>query len=176
MAFRIRQYPHNDLLNLAHYHREVIARKLAANDHEGIALDCTSCLIALAFSVEALVNFVGSRKVTDWNESAKAPAKIARLSKTLGLPMGTDGEPYAAIAMLRKIRNDLAHGTPSHRTAAAASREELDKAMQAPWDKYRNPEAVEMLYRQVVELRKAMFDAAGIPWVDTITSAIGSHY
>jgi len=70
MAFRIRQYPHNDVLNRAHYHHEMIAKKLAEGNHDGIALDCTSCLIALAFSVEALVNFVGSRKVTDWNEHA----------------------------------------------------------------------------------------------------------
>lgn len=89
--------------------------------------------------------------------------------------MDSDTGPFAAIATLRKLRNGLVHGTPSHRTATVASREELDEAMQAPWDKYRNPEAVETLYLKVVELRHAMFDAAGIRLVDSITSAVGSY-
>ncbi|OWJ55937.1 hypothetical protein [Paraburkholderia caledonica] len=175
MAFRIRQYPHNDLLNLAHYHHEIIQAKVADGVQDAIALDCTSCLIALAFSVEALVNFVGSRKVTDWNESAKAPAKIAKLSKALSLPMGASTEPFAAIVTLRQIRNGLAHGKPAHKIAAAASSDELNLAMQTPWDRYRDPKTVSTLYRQVIELRKVLFDAAGIRWVDTITSAIGSN-
>jgi hypothetical protein len=100
MVFRIRQYPHNDLLNLAHYHREVIRAKIQSGDHDGIALDCTSCLIALAFVVEALINFVGSRKVTDWNERAQSPAKVRKLSKALGITIQPELKPFGAISTL----------------------------------------------------------------------------
>lgn len=68
MTHRVKVYPHNDLLNLAHFQRETIRRKLATEDHDGIKLDCLSCLISLAFSVEALVNFVGHKKVSKWRE------------------------------------------------------------------------------------------------------------
>lgn len=161
-------------MNLAHYHCETIAKKLAAGDQDGLALDCTSCLIALAFSVEALVNFVGAWKNKDWNERANAPTKVAKLSKLLNLPMNSNTRPFAAIATLRELRNGLAHGTPSQRTATVASRHELSEAMQAPWDKYRNPETVENLYLMVIELRQVMFETAGIRWVDSLTSAIGA--
>ena len=70
MAFRIRIYPHNDLGNLARYHREVVNAKVTSGDLDGISLDCMSFFIALAFSVEAFVNFIGSKKVKNWNERA----------------------------------------------------------------------------------------------------------
>ncbi|MGV7242465.1 hypothetical protein [Caballeronia sp. M23-90] len=175
MAFRIRQYPHNDLLNLAHYHREVIRTKIQSGDHDGIALDCTSCLIALAFAVEALISFVGSRKVTDWNERAHSLVKVRKLSKALGITIQPEREPFGAISTLREIRNGLAHGKPIVRNAGAADRDELKIAMQAPWDGYLDPDTVEVLYGQVIELRKVLFAAAKIRWADSLTSAVGSH-
>ncbi|MFV8632215.1 hypothetical protein ACNRDB_22435 [Ralstonia pseudosolanacearum] len=175
MAFRIRHYPHNDLLSLASHHCESIRTKVA-NDHlEGITLDCMSCLIALAFAVEALMNFVGSRKVTDWNERAKAPRKVSKIARALGLDIRPEVEPYAAIYTLRIIRNGLAHGKPIHQTAITKSRDDLANAMQAPWAPYCTPEQVEALYVQVRELRRVLFESANIRWGDSLTSAVGSH-
>ncbi|KWB64156.1 hypothetical protein WL38_20285 [Burkholderia ubonensis] len=162
-------------MNLACYHREIIEKKVESGDHEGIALDCTSCLIALAFAVEALINFVGSRKVPDWNERAQSPLKIKKLSKALGITMQSGIEPFDAISTLREIRNGLAHGKPRQRVASAANRTELKEAMLAPWDGYLDPKTVAALYAQVVALRKILFDVAEIRWVDSLTSAVGSH-
>ena len=74
---RVQIYPHNDLTNLAHYHLEVINNKVEKKVEEAIALDCMSCLIALAFSVEAIVNFVGSKKVKAWKEKRPYDEKMA---------------------------------------------------------------------------------------------------
>ncbi|MCA8143578.1 hypothetical protein [Burkholderia multivorans] len=161
-------------MNLAHYHRETILNKVESGNPEGIALDCTSCLIALAFAVEALVNFVGSRKVPDWNEQAKSPVKIKKLSKALGIAIQGDVEPFVAISTLRQIRNGLAHGKPQQRNAKAANLDGLKYAMQAPWDSYLDPATVEALYGQVVALRRLFFDAAGIRMGESFTSAVGS--
>ncbi|WP_396334125.1 hypothetical protein [Burkholderia anthina] len=174
MPFRIRRYPHNDLLNLAHYHHQTIEKKRAAGDNDGIALDCTSCLIALAFSVEALFNFVGSQKVREWDERAHSPEKVATLAKSLNLPLESQEEPYEAIKILRTIRNGLAHGQPHESTADVSSHSELARQMQAPWDPYRNPDTVFALHRQVKDLQKKLFEAAGIRVGETLTSAIGS--
>lgn len=175
MAFRVRHYPHNDLLNLAHYHREVINSKVAQDSVDGLALDCTSCLIALAFGVEALINFVGARKVTDWNEGAKSPLKLRAVTKQLGIAMQPTQEPFATLGMLRQVRNGLAHGKPVEKTAQATSREQLQAATQAPWQPYLQPEIVNAAFEQVVAFRRMLFERAGIRWVDTLTSAFGGY-
>ncbi len=65
---KIQVYPHNDLLNLAYFQRNSIKKKLEDPESEGIKLDCLACLISLAFSVEAIVNFVGHKKIDNWKE------------------------------------------------------------------------------------------------------------
>lgn len=69
----------------------------------------------------------------------------------------------------------LAHGKPIVRNAGAVDRDELKIAMQAPWDGYLDPDTVEVLYGQVIELRKVLFAAAKIRWADSLTSAVGSN-
>ena len=79
MTHKIRVYPHNDLLNLAYYQRENINDKVAVDCQDGLALDCQACIISLAFSVEALINFVGHKKVENWNEFQRYPAKLRQV-------------------------------------------------------------------------------------------------
>ncbi|MDV7106369.1 hypothetical protein R3X26_18460 [Vibrio sp. TH_r3] len=45
-----------------------LREKIANEDNDGIKLDGLSCLISLALSVEALVNFVGHKEVDKWKE------------------------------------------------------------------------------------------------------------
>lgn len=68
MKSKVKVFPHNDLFNLAHYHREQMNKKLESGGRDGISLDCMSCLIALAFTVEALVNLVGHKRIDKWKE------------------------------------------------------------------------------------------------------------
>ena len=42
MSHETQVLPHNDLLNLAYYHKCVIEKKVAEDNREAIALDCMS--------------------------------------------------------------------------------------------------------------------------------------
>ena len=68
MSHKVSVYPHNDLLNLAHYQIKKINEKVANGDQDGIALDCMSVLMAMAFAVEAVINLIGHKKVMSWKE------------------------------------------------------------------------------------------------------------
>ncbi|MFM0742278.1 hypothetical protein PQQ51_34105, partial [Paraburkholderia xenovorans] len=174
MAFRVRHNPHNELLTLANYHRKVIADKVERGDSLGITLDCTSCLIALAFYVEALINFVGKERVLSWRERDYSIRKVELVLRTLGLPIDLEGKPFSAISTLREVRNGLAHGKPVQRMANATNRTELGEITRGPWGEHANPATVNDLYRQVVELRDVLFNKAGIRFGASLTSAVGS--
>ncbi|WP_425953033.1 hypothetical protein [Ralstonia pseudosolanacearum] len=148
---------------------------MASDDQEGITLDCASCLIALAFAVEALVNYVGSMKVRKWKERDSAPKKVEEIARALGLAVSPEVEPFASIELLRNIRNRLAHGTPVYvHNATARSRDELDDATRAPWEQHCTPAEVETLYQQVIELRNTLFKKAKIPLAQSFSSAFGA--
>jgi hypothetical protein len=48
--------------------KTAIETKVAANDWKGIAFDYMACLLMLAFTFEATINFLGSKlKADKWN-------------------------------------------------------------------------------------------------------------
>src|SRR5450759_3387110 len=104
MVHRVHIYPHNDLLNLAYYHHETINKKVKGNVKDAVALDCMSCIVPLAFSVEALINFIGSNCVSGWKERRPFAEKVEEVAKKLGLNFDTNIEPYATVATLKNIR------------------------------------------------------------------------
>jgi hypothetical protein len=57
IKYLIEKKPHNNLLNLALYNLDNIKVKEENLNVEGINLDCLNAIIALAFSVEAFINF-----------------------------------------------------------------------------------------------------------------------
>ena len=97
MPHRISIYPHNDLFNLAHYHCETINRKVCEGVEDAISLDCMSCLIALAFAIEALVNFVGSSVIKDWQERQSYQAKLEQIGAAIGLSFDRKIEPFLTV-------------------------------------------------------------------------------
>lgn len=174
MGHRVHIYPHNDLMNLAHYHREVIQNKLSQKSEEALALDCMSCLIALAFSVEAIVNFVGSSKVKEWNEKSNYHQKMNNLGKVVGFQFDESTEPYTTLGRLRELRNAMAHGKPIEKMASVSSKVELKEAMAMPWDAFLTPEFSLQAFEQVKSFELALLENAGIPIGATLTSAFGS--
>ncbi len=76
MSHRIRVYPHNDLFNLAYYQKQAINNKVEEGIEDALRLDCLSCIISLSFSVEALINFVGSKRVQNWQERQSYRNKV----------------------------------------------------------------------------------------------------
>lgn len=173
MSFRIRVYPHNDLGNLAHYHREIVNTKVAKGDVEGISLDCMSFLIALAFEVEAFVNFVGHRRIKNWNERAAYSRKMKALSDRFRLPFNPLHEPHVTLALLRDLRNQLAHGKPSEFISSASSKAEMREAISPIWSGYLHPAFINSSYEQVKEFEAMLMKAAHIPLAATLSSAVG---
>ena len=83
---RVRLNPHNDLGQLAYYQVENIRTKEPATGNEdGISLDCMSAVIAMAFCIESILNYVGHIKLRqNWRERAPYPTKIRELEAKLG--------------------------------------------------------------------------------------------
>lgn len=171
MTHRVQVYPHNDLLNLAHYHREVIERKEADGAREAIALDCMSCLIALAFSVEAIVNLIGAKVINPWDERAPYKEKMKVLGEALGFIFAPSQEPYKTLQTLKTIRDQMAHGKPIESTTVLEDRVSFSRVMSCPWDEYLNPTFAKEAYSQVKAFEMQVLDLAKIPLSETLTSA-----
>lgn len=174
MTITAKVHPHNDLLNLAHYHRGVINEKNGHPDAEGVALDCMSCLIALAFSVEALINFVGAKCIDQWEERQPFHKKLSALETAFGLVYDKAKEPYSTIEKLKALRDQMAHGKPIEVSTTASSKEGLKKAMRAPWDEFLVPAFVNHAYDQVCAFEDNLLALGKIPLVETLTSGFGS--
>lgn len=170
MGHEAQVYPHNDLLNLAYYHKGVVEKKVADSNREAIGLDCMSCLIALAFSVEAIANFVGFKSISEWNERAFYRDKMAVLGKNLGFEFDPSAEPYSTLQILKTIRDQMAHGKPIETKAEISDREALRDAMASPWDEHLTPEFAEHAFMQVKLFEKMLLELAKIPLMNTLTS------
>lgn len=112
MTHKVRVYPHNDLLNLASYHRSIINDKTDKGSQDALSLDCMSCLIALSFGVEAFINFIGYKKVPDWCERQSFKNKIAAIYKAINISFDEKNDPYLTVWKLKELRDCMAHGQP----------------------------------------------------------------
>lgn len=172
---KIHVYPHNDLLNLAYYQKSVIEKKLNEGIQDALSLDCMACLISVAFSVEALINFVGSWKVDNWNERWCYQIKVTRVCESVGLQFDRTQEPYARLWELKELRDQLAHSEPIETNATVRNCEELREVMQCPWDQILNPDYVFGSYDAVKEFRRLLFEHGNIALGQTVTSAFGRY-
>lgn len=169
---RVRIYPHNDLLNLAHYQREVINGKVADGIEEAIALDCLSCIVSMAFAVEALVNFVGHNRVAEWQERRPYRAKVNEVCESAGISFDDTIDPFFTVWQLKETRDMIAHGQPYESNVNVGTREELRAAMECPWNQHLTPGYINHAYEQVKELEHRLFGGAGISIGSTLTSSI----
>lgn len=176
MVHKTRVYPHNDLLNLAYYHRQIIEKKVADGESDAIALDCMSCLIALAFSVEAIANLIGSKVVGAWDEWAPYKDKMKSLGKTLGFTFDPAHEPFKTLQVLKGIRDQMAHGKPIETVAEVTDQKAIRRAMACPWDEYLTPKFVQHAYSQVKQFKGFLLKQAKVPLVETLTSATSSSW
>lgn len=173
MTHRVRVYPHNDLFNLAHYQREVINNKVAESIEDALGLDCLSCLISLAFTVEALVNFVGHKKIQGWQERQPYRDKMNQVCKAANLNFDTNVEPFETLWQLKVLRDLIAHGQPIELTTSVNSREELRTAMECPWDQNLTSEYINHAYDMVKQFERQLFQNCKILVGHTLTSAVG---
>ncbi|WP_325890997.1 hypothetical protein [Grimontia sp. NTOU-MAR1] len=169
---RVRVYPHNDLMNLAHYQRETIRNKVAADEEDAVALDCLSCLVSLAFSVEAIVNLVGTKRVKGWKERKPYYVKISQVCSVAGVEFDKSVGVYKSLWELKELRDSIAHGKPIEFTTDAKTRDELRVQMQCPWDSSLTPDYVETAYETVKTFERMLFENCKIAVGETVTSAV----
>ncbi|SJN59908.1 hypothetical protein VR7878_03808 [Vibrio ruber DSM 16370] len=166
----VKIYPHNDLLNLAYHQISTIRTKVASREHDGLGLDCLACLISLSFSVEAIINFVGSKRIDEWKERDSYKNKIKRVCAFAGQEFDSSVGIYNVLWQLKELRDSIAHGKPSEQiTTDAQTREQLFEQMECPWDKALNPENVEATYKAVQQFKRVLFKGCEIHLIDTIT-------
>lgn len=75
---------------------------------------CLAAMVMTALAVEALVNAVGSRVVSDWSafEPLRPHEKIDVLVQELSIVRDETKEPWTTLAFLAGFRNDIAHPKP----------------------------------------------------------------
>lgn len=171
--FRVRINPHNTLLNLAHYQVGIVEEKLATGKEDGIVLDCTSAIIAMAFSVEALMNYVGQKKIADWKERAAFKKKIERLEAVLGFHFDATAEPFKTIRLLKEARDTMAHGQPVEFQVSVPSSKKLGPALQPTWSAVTQPQVVVAAHKQLKAFQKLLFGLGKIKPGAALTSAVG---
>lgn len=173
MSHRVSVFPHNDLLNLAHYQREKINEKVASGDMDGISLDCMSAIIAMAFSVEALLNLVGHKRVKGWKERDSYLKKINAVCSVAGYSFNKAIEPYETLWELKEFRDAMAHGKPIKFNVSVKTREDLRKSMSCVWDSCSTPEYVNHAWGKVKEFEHMLFKGTKLSVGETLTGAVG---
>jgi hypothetical protein len=171
--FRVSVNPHNDLENLARYHVDIVKEKLASGNKDAILLDCTSAIIAMAFSVEAFMNYVGAIRILDWKERSPFKTKVSALEAKLNFKFDKAIEPYKTIALLKEARDTMAHGQPVQFQVSAQSDKHVSKAMRPTWSSASQPDVVLAAYEQVRQFKNFLFARARITLGASLTSAIG---
>lgn len=126
----------------------MVKKKVADKDGEGMTFTCMAARTMLAFSFEAYLNAVGSRKLVLWNEWDEYYKKIDKICQHLKITPDWGKRPYSSISAMRRLRNALAHGKP---VMSETKKEFVDKAdgqkgktidMTADWQKLCTPEMI----------------------------------
>lgn len=171
MTHNTRVYPHTRHLNLAHYQLETINNKVSINNEDALTLDCQACLTSLAFTVEALINFIGHKKVENWVERRPFPKKLRQVCAVANIDFNLGIEPLQRIDLIQEIRNLMAHGQPIESNEVIGSQEELRLALACPWDRYANPDFVNETYQAVKQFQVLLLSGCEISIGETLTSA-----
>jgi len=173
MNHKVSVYPHNDLLNLAHYQIQKINEKVKGGDQDGIALDCMSALIAMAFSVEAVINLIGHKRVASWKERKPYYEKAAAVCSVAGLSFNKAIEPYKTLWQLKELRDAMAHGQPVEFCTSIKTREEVRVNMGCKWDVHSTPDYVNHAWANIKKFEHMLFQGAGLSVGETLTGVIG---
>ncbi|MCA1366653.1 hypothetical protein I6F15_04435 [Bradyrhizobium sp. BRP14] len=167
-------YIHNDLANNAYYLRKKIHERLAKEDTDGISLEMTACLIMIAFALEAQINFLGWKLITDWNERSPALEKLQQVAKLLGVDPNFETRPFSTAKRLKEFRDGIAHGKPFVITVEdelVATYDELHNLgyKQAPWEGVVTAEFLDQAYDDMETIWHDLLKRSGLEVFDTLT-------
>jgi len=167
-------YIHNDLLNAASYFKGIIERK-QKDGGEAIGLDCMACLVMLAFTFEANINFLGDHFLKGWKEMSPFNSKVKKVLEAFGIERDESKRPYSSILLAKKVRDTLAHGKPIKEKfdeEVEGTLEELERKVPlvGDWEQHCKPEIALMVYEDMDALWKELMKAAKLEVWDTMTS------
>lgn len=167
-------YVHNDLSSAAHHFIVQIEDKLKRGDIKGINFEYMACMIMLAFTFEAKINFLGHRCITEWNERQPFYKKVRKVFDYLNINPNWNTRPYSAISRLKEFRDLIAHGKPAEsefEEEIVALPEEIERQniLESEWQHYCEHEEVLNIYQDIDIIWKDLLLLAGIPVFETIT-------
>lgn len=164
--YEVAKRPHQDLGGLALHHLTCIRHASEQPDYEGITYDCMSCLLALAFEVEALLNLAGALRVDQWAEKQPYPQKRQEVLKAVG--MTADNQVLAALDELQTFRNGIAHAKPFDGIVDAP---DIWAALEFGWEELATPGSCEKLYACVRRFKGELAAAAKLDGRDLTSHA-----
>lgn len=166
-------YIHNDLANAA-YHTKLTIEEKVKTGGAGITLDCMSCLVMLAFTVEAKINFLGSKLIPDWKERQPFDDKLKAVFECLGVKDDASERPFSSIHELKKFRDSIAHGKPlevESEEVVTGTAEEIDNLpdLTSEWQEFSKPENVFKISDDVDTFWKLLLKRSGLNIFDTLS-------
>jgi len=166
---------HNYIDNAALWFVDIIKKKVADNDEAGLTFTCMAAGTMLAFSFEAYLNAIGTKKLPLWNDWDDYHTKIDKVFQHLKISPDWGKRPYSSVSAMKRLRNTLAHGKPEK---TEKSKTFIDKAdgqkgkeidMTADWQKLCTPEMVTNAYDDLTEVWNDMVKKSGIDPLDLTT-------
>jgi len=113
----------------------------------------------LAFTMEAKINFLGTKLVADWKERRPFLTKLNHVLEHVALNVDFGARPYSTIRTLKDLRDSLAHGKPLHL--------ELDR------ESYCNAEFANQAYEDVNGIWRQLLFASNLSLFETLSG--GAH-
>jgi len=136
----------------------------AKESERGSYYTAMSSLLLRAFTFEAYLNHLGSKKAEFWPEidSIRVMDKYAVLCKMLSVSPDFSRRPYQTVGLLFKFRNSIAHGKSvvlKNSKDVSADDDPYQHIPRATWEEYGTTEnaerAKEDISAMIVELHKA---------------------
>lgn len=172
------EYIHNDLSNAAHHLKCRIANKLIQNDISAISLESMAYTVMLAFTFEAMLNFMGHKLIPNWKERQGMKSKRDQIFNHLKMTPKMDRRPYSTIEELRSFRDYVAHGKPLETSIDELVEVQDDDShssidLRTTWESLCRPENVFARSNDIDQIWSEMLQASGMELFDTLSG--GGH-
>ncbi|WP_039018997.1 hypothetical protein [Halocynthiibacter namhaensis] len=166
------RYIHNVLSGCSFTLQNRMNDQFESAETTGVYHTMMACLVFVAFTVEARVNFIGQKVFGEgWPEKANLEEKIELLNVHLGIGLCRGDRPLQTILKLKKLRNTLAHGKPEIVSRVEKHDEEPDVfgALRFTWEEAVNKDFVMRCDMDEKRLWSMLLEAAGIDEAEAIT-------
>ncbi|HUQ36735.1 MAG TPA: hypothetical protein VM144_10210 [Aestuariivirga sp.] len=174
---------HRDLENGAFWYQKRLLDRIKNDDRAGITFDCISCLMFLAFTFEAALNFFGEKLDPNWVTHNKVRLtsrnKMKSVFRMLKLAYDESQAPFRTIKSLKKIRDTFAHGKPEFSQKDIIvflhpEKVERPSDLKKTWEDFCEVENVLKVYEEIRAVLDMMTKASGLDAYEMMTSNEGT--